>query len=162
MWFVLIFAVVHIYFVFLSSVIEHIGTFDSIFSGYKFMPSEKRTTREQRNRAGASATRRLAYSFWDWAMSCSVTTGWAPRRSPASSATTAFRRASDSRTAARLVFRSWADRRFRTRDPGRRRAHRRRARDRWCGSMVQTSWMRCGTGCLLIRSELLICLMRRV
>jgi Ni/Fe-hydrogenase 1 B-type cytochrome subunit len=41
MWVVLIFAVVHIYFVFLSSVIEHIGTFDSIFSGFKFMPKRK-------------------------------------------------------------------------------------------------------------------------
>ena len=41
MWLVLVFAVVHIYFVFLSSVIEHIGTFDSIFSGYKFMPEKK-------------------------------------------------------------------------------------------------------------------------
>jgi Ni/Fe-hydrogenase 1 B-type cytochrome subunit len=41
MWVILIFAVVHIYFVFLSSVIEHIGTFDSIFSGYKFMPRRK-------------------------------------------------------------------------------------------------------------------------
>jgi Ni/Fe-hydrogenase 1 B-type cytochrome subunit len=41
MWVVLIFAIIHIYFVFLSSVIEHIGTFDSIFSGYKFMPKRK-------------------------------------------------------------------------------------------------------------------------
>jgi Ni/Fe-hydrogenase 1 B-type cytochrome subunit len=41
MWVVLIFAVVHIYFVLLSSVIEHFGTFDSIFSGYKFMPKRK-------------------------------------------------------------------------------------------------------------------------
>jgi Ni/Fe-hydrogenase 1 B-type cytochrome subunit len=41
MWVILIFAVVHIYFVLLSSIIEHIGTFDSIFSGYKFMPSRK-------------------------------------------------------------------------------------------------------------------------
>lgn len=41
MWIVLIFAVVHIYFVLLSSIIEHIGTFDSIFSGYKFMPERK-------------------------------------------------------------------------------------------------------------------------
>ena len=41
MWVVLIFAVAHIYFVFLSSVIEHIGIFDSIFSGYKFMPARK-------------------------------------------------------------------------------------------------------------------------
>jgi Ni/Fe-hydrogenase 1 B-type cytochrome subunit len=41
MWLVLIFAIVHIYFVLLSSVIEHIGIFDSIFSGYKFMPKRK-------------------------------------------------------------------------------------------------------------------------
>ena len=41
MWVILVFAVVHIYFVLLSSVIEHIGTFDSIFSGYKFMPERK-------------------------------------------------------------------------------------------------------------------------
>ena len=41
MWIVLIFAVVHVYFVFLSSIIEHIGTFDSIFSGYKFLPRRK-------------------------------------------------------------------------------------------------------------------------
>jgi len=45
MWLVLIFVVMHVYFVFLSSIIEHIGTFDSIFSGYKFMP---------KRRAGAS------------------------------------------------------------------------------------------------------------
>jgi Ni/Fe-hydrogenase 1 B-type cytochrome subunit len=43
MWVVLIFAVVHIYFVLLSSIIEHIGTFDSIFSGYKFLPKRKGT-----------------------------------------------------------------------------------------------------------------------
>jgi Ni/Fe-hydrogenase 1 B-type cytochrome subunit len=41
MWIILIFVVVHVYFVFLSSVIEHIGTFDSIFSGYKFVPEEE-------------------------------------------------------------------------------------------------------------------------
>ncbi|HTW35742.1 MAG TPA: Ni/Fe-hydrogenase, b-type cytochrome subunit [Rhizomicrobium sp.] len=41
MWIVLVFMVVHIYFVFLSSIIEHIGTFDSIFSGYKFVPDEE-------------------------------------------------------------------------------------------------------------------------
>ena len=41
MWIVLIFAVAHIYFVFLSSIIEHIGIFDSIFSGYKFVPKKK-------------------------------------------------------------------------------------------------------------------------
>lgn len=41
MWIVLIFAVAHIYFVLLSSVVEHIGTFDSIFSGFKFMPERK-------------------------------------------------------------------------------------------------------------------------
>lgn len=41
MWLVLMFAVLHIYFVFLSSIMEHIGTFDSIFSGYKFVPKRK-------------------------------------------------------------------------------------------------------------------------
>ena len=41
MWIILIFAVVHIYFVLLSSLVEHVGTFDSIFSGYKFMPMRK-------------------------------------------------------------------------------------------------------------------------
>ena len=41
MWVILIFVVVHVYFVLLSSVIEHIGTFDSIFSGYKFLPERK-------------------------------------------------------------------------------------------------------------------------
>jgi Ni/Fe-hydrogenase 1 B-type cytochrome subunit len=41
MWIILIFVVVHVYFVFLSSVIEHIGTFDSIFSGYKFVPKRR-------------------------------------------------------------------------------------------------------------------------
>jgi Ni/Fe-hydrogenase 1 B-type cytochrome subunit len=41
MWIILIFAVVHVYFVLLSSIIEHIGTFDSIFSGYKFMPRQQ-------------------------------------------------------------------------------------------------------------------------
>lgn len=41
MWLVLVFAVVHIYFVFLSSIIEQFGTFDSIFSGYKFLPKRK-------------------------------------------------------------------------------------------------------------------------
>jgi Ni/Fe-hydrogenase 1 B-type cytochrome subunit len=41
MWIVLIFAVMHVYFVFLSSIIEHIGIFDSIFSGYKFLPKRK-------------------------------------------------------------------------------------------------------------------------
>ena len=41
MWVILIFAIVHVYFVLLSSVIEHIGTFDSIFSGYKFLPERK-------------------------------------------------------------------------------------------------------------------------
>ncbi len=41
MWVVLIFAVVHLYFVLLSSIVEHVGTFDSIFSGFKFMPTKK-------------------------------------------------------------------------------------------------------------------------
>lgn len=42
MWVIIIFAVTHIYFVLLSSVTEHVGTFDSIFSGYKFLPKEER------------------------------------------------------------------------------------------------------------------------
>jgi Ni/Fe-hydrogenase 1 B-type cytochrome subunit len=46
MWIVLTFVVVHIYFVFLSSIIEHIGIFDSIFSGYKFVPEKEADTRE--------------------------------------------------------------------------------------------------------------------
>jgi len=41
MWVVLIFAVLHIYFVLLSSIIERFGIFDSIFSGYKFIPRRK-------------------------------------------------------------------------------------------------------------------------
>jgi Ni/Fe-hydrogenase 1 B-type cytochrome subunit len=38
MWVLLIFVVVHIYFVLLSSITDFAGTFDSIFSGYKFFP----------------------------------------------------------------------------------------------------------------------------
>lgn len=41
MWLILVFAVVHVYFVVLSSIIEHVGTFDSIISGYKFLPVKK-------------------------------------------------------------------------------------------------------------------------
>jgi len=47
MWIILIFVVVHVYFVLLSSLIEHVGTFDSIFSGYKFMPMRKAESPEQ-------------------------------------------------------------------------------------------------------------------
>jgi Ni/Fe-hydrogenase 1 B-type cytochrome subunit len=36
MWVVLIFAVLHIYCVFLWSLIKHYGEIDSIFTGYKF------------------------------------------------------------------------------------------------------------------------------
>jgi Ni/Fe-hydrogenase 1 B-type cytochrome subunit len=46
MWIILIFAVVHVYFVLLSSIIEHAGTFDSIFSGYKFMPAPRQSRRD--------------------------------------------------------------------------------------------------------------------
>ena len=46
MWVILIFAVMHVYFVLLSSIIEHVGTFDSIFSGYKFIPEPKADARE--------------------------------------------------------------------------------------------------------------------
>ncbi len=41
MWFVLIFAIAHIYFVFLSSVIDRVGTVDSIFSGFKYIPRRR-------------------------------------------------------------------------------------------------------------------------
>ena len=41
MWVVLIFIVVHLHFVLLSAQIERIGTFDSIFTGYKFMRRKK-------------------------------------------------------------------------------------------------------------------------
>ena len=41
MWFLLIFAVAHIYFVLLSSLTERIGTVDSMFSGYKFLPKRR-------------------------------------------------------------------------------------------------------------------------
>lgn len=38
MWLILMFVVVHIYFVLLASITERTGIFDSIFSGYKFFP----------------------------------------------------------------------------------------------------------------------------
>ena len=41
MWVVLIFVVVHLHFVLLASLIERVGTFESIFSGYKFFPRKK-------------------------------------------------------------------------------------------------------------------------
>lgn len=41
MWVVLIFMVVHVYFVLLASIVEHVGIFDSIFSGYKYIPDEE-------------------------------------------------------------------------------------------------------------------------
>lgn len=41
MWIVMMFAVIHIYFVLLASVAERIGTFDSIVSGYKFLSKRK-------------------------------------------------------------------------------------------------------------------------
>ena len=41
MWIVLMFAVVHIYFVLLATVAERIGTFDSIVSGYKFLSKRR-------------------------------------------------------------------------------------------------------------------------
>jgi Ni/Fe-hydrogenase 1 B-type cytochrome subunit len=46
MWLLLVFVVAHIYFVLLSSIIEHIGTVDSMFSGYKFFPSRHSRPRE--------------------------------------------------------------------------------------------------------------------
>jgi Ni/Fe-hydrogenase 1 B-type cytochrome subunit len=41
MWVVMVFAVMHIYFVILASIAERIGTFDSIVSGYKFLSKRK-------------------------------------------------------------------------------------------------------------------------
>ena len=41
MWVVLIFVVVHLHFVLLASLIERVGTFGSIFSGYKFFPRKR-------------------------------------------------------------------------------------------------------------------------
>ena len=84
------------------------GEVDSIFSGYKFLPQGKAgTLREQRTRATGRRKEALAFSSWDWATCCSATTGSAPPRSPASSATTAPRRTCASRTAARSDSRFW-------------------------------------------------------
>lgn len=41
MWIILIFVVAHLHFVLLSSLTERTGTFDSIFSGFKFVPPEE-------------------------------------------------------------------------------------------------------------------------
>jgi Ni/Fe-hydrogenase 1 B-type cytochrome subunit len=41
MWVVLIFMVVHVYFVLLASIVEHVGIFDSIFSGFKYIPEDE-------------------------------------------------------------------------------------------------------------------------
>jgi len=41
MWIIVLFVVMHIYFVVLASIVEHIGTFDSIISGYKFVPDQE-------------------------------------------------------------------------------------------------------------------------
>ncbi len=44
MWVILVFAVAHLYFVVLSSTVEHVGIFDSILSGFKFTPRGRRRT----------------------------------------------------------------------------------------------------------------------
>jgi Ni/Fe-hydrogenase 1 B-type cytochrome subunit len=41
MWVVLVFVVIHVYFVLLASIVEHNGTLGSIFSGYKFIPEDE-------------------------------------------------------------------------------------------------------------------------
>ncbi len=41
MWVVIIFVVIHLHFVLLSSLIDRLGTFDSIFTGYKFISRHK-------------------------------------------------------------------------------------------------------------------------
>ena len=38
MWAILVFATAHMYFVVLSCTVEHVGIFDSILSGFKYMP----------------------------------------------------------------------------------------------------------------------------
>jgi Ni/Fe-hydrogenase 1 B-type cytochrome subunit len=40
MWVIAIFVVAHVYFVVLYSTVEHLGIFDSIFSGFKFVPKK--------------------------------------------------------------------------------------------------------------------------
>jgi len=45
MWVIMIFAVLHIYFVILASIAERIGTFDSMISGYKFVSRRKADVR---------------------------------------------------------------------------------------------------------------------
>ena len=42
MWVIIVFAVAHLYFVVLSSTVEHVGIFDSIMSGFKYMPRRRR------------------------------------------------------------------------------------------------------------------------
>lgn len=42
MWVILIFFVAHLYFVILSSTVEHVGIFGSILSGFKYMPRRRR------------------------------------------------------------------------------------------------------------------------
>jgi Ni/Fe-hydrogenase 1 B-type cytochrome subunit len=46
MWIILIFVVAHLHFVLLSSLIERMGTFDSIFSGFKFVPRKEKASYE--------------------------------------------------------------------------------------------------------------------
>lgn len=38
MWVAPVFMAVHVYFVLLASIVEHVGIFDSIFAGYKYIP----------------------------------------------------------------------------------------------------------------------------
>jgi Ni/Fe-hydrogenase 1 B-type cytochrome subunit len=45
MWVILVFVVVHVYFVLLSSIVEQNGTLGSIFSGYKFVPEDEADSR---------------------------------------------------------------------------------------------------------------------
>lgn len=46
MWVIFIFAVAHVYFVVLYSLVEHLGIFDSIISGFKFVVPKKKTARD--------------------------------------------------------------------------------------------------------------------
>ena len=46
LWIIAIFVVFHVYFVLLASIIEHTGTMDSIFSGYKFVAKREPSGRD--------------------------------------------------------------------------------------------------------------------
>ena len=125
MWIVMIFAVMHIYFVILASIVERIGTFDSIISGYKFVSRRKTdvTVSGDATQARGQGDRRPRSR----ARQCAARRRRPGRRGgrAASNATTAFRPAcqlEDGGTLGHVA--SGPARRIGARDPGRRRSHR--------------------------------------